>query len=118
MSASSSSKSKSKKDPSSSSSSLEKYQGMTLDELSKLEDAGANDEEIDEDEAFNSEDEQKFGQYFQSMTTKRVLVPRKNIALSIPIVTLIPLRRIQIEKSAVWKFPKEVHCSYRWSVWM
>jgi FKBP-type peptidyl-prolyl cis-trans isomerase len=104
MSPSSSSKSKSKKDPSSSSSSLEKYQGMTLDELSKLEDGGANDEEIDEDEAFNSEDEQKYGQYFQSMTTKRV-VPRRNIALSIPIVTLIPSKDPNREKRGL-EIPK------------
>ena len=40
------------------------YKKMSLDELSDLHDA--DDEEIEEDEAFNSDDEKEFGQYFDN----------------------------------------------------
>lgn len=83
------SKSKSKKGQSTTSS-LEKYQGMTLDELSKLDDG--NDEEIDEEEAFNSEDEENYGKYFSSTKTIFSDVGPRNIALSIPIIALTPTK--------------------------
>ena len=50
---------------------------MTLDELANLNDA--NDEEVDEESAFNSDDEKEFGKYFE----KRVR--SKNLSLSIPL---------------------------------
>lgn len=60
------------------SSSLADYQNMTLDELANLHDA--DDEEIDEDSAFNSNDEKVFGQHFPSKRARS-----KNISLSIPL---------------------------------
>lgn len=88
----SSAKSKSKKGKSASSSSLEKYQGMTLDELSQLDVDDDNDEEIDEDEAFNSDDEKNYGKYFSSTKTIFSDVGPRNIALSIPIIALTPTK--------------------------
>lgn len=75
--------SKSKKPPSSSSSTGEKYQNMTLDELANLDGDGDGDydEEIDEEEAFNSEDERTFGKYLSSSTKIR----SKNLSLPIPL---------------------------------
>ena len=40
------------------------YKSMTLDQLAELTDA--HDEEIEEDEAFNSDDERQFGKYFDN----------------------------------------------------
>eukprot|EP00581_Thalassiosira_minuscula_P016451 CAMPEP_0183715812 /NCGR_PEP_ID=MMETSP0737-20130205/9911_1 /TAXON_ID=385413 /ORGANISM="Thalassiosira miniscula, Strain CCMP1093" /LENGTH=495 /DNA_ID=CAMNT_0025944969 /DNA_START=200 /DNA_END=1687 /DNA_ORIENTATION=+ len=72
------SKKKKQASSSSSSSSLEKYQNMTLDELAELDDA--HDEEIDEEEAFNSEDERVYGQYLSAAKTK---IRSENLSLSI-----------------------------------
>ncbi|KAL7543159.1 hypothetical protein ACHAXR_012460 [Thalassiosira sp. AJA248-18] len=60
----------------------EKYGNMTLDDLAKLDDA--NDDEIDEEEAFNSEDEKVYGKYFSSSSSK-ILSSSKNLSLPIPL---------------------------------
>ncbi|KAL3776630.1 hypothetical protein ACHAW5_000887 [Stephanodiscus triporus] len=66
--------------PSSSSSSsfIEKYRGATLDELSVLDDA--HDEEIDEDEAFDAEDEAAFRRRMSSPKIRS-----GNVTLSVPL---------------------------------
>ena len=61
-------------------SSLEKYKNMTLEELSNLDDA--NDEEINEEEAFNTEDEKVYGKCFSSSERK---VRSTNLSLPIPL---------------------------------
>lgn len=53
-------------------------ENINLDELAKVEDA--DDESIDEDSAFNSEDEKLYGKYFSSTNTIQ-----KNVALPIPL---------------------------------
>jgi FKBP-type peptidyl-prolyl cis-trans isomerase len=90
---------------------------MTLDELSKIDDyddddAAANDEEINEDEAFNSEDERTYGKYFpsdkQTQHRHRTTTGARNVALSVPIIALTPtqdpnqqLRSVEISKGSV-----------------
>eukprot|EP00580_Thalassiosira_gravida_P016639 CAMPEP_0201664446 /NCGR_PEP_ID=MMETSP0494-20130426/5910_1 /ASSEMBLY_ACC=CAM_ASM_000839 /TAXON_ID=420259 /ORGANISM="Thalassiosira gravida, Strain GMp14c1" /LENGTH=473 /DNA_ID=CAMNT_0048143215 /DNA_START=49 /DNA_END=1467 /DNA_ORIENTATION=- len=74
-----------KKQPSSSSSSFEKYQNMTLDELADLHnDTDSEDEEINEDEAFNSEDEEVYGKYLSSGVSSKIR--SKNLSLSMPLL--------------------------------
>ena len=57
------------------------YKKLTLDELSDLHDA--DDEEIEEDEAFNSEDEKEFGQYFDNQG--REVVNKSYLGLTVPL---------------------------------
>ncbi len=76
------------------SSSLEKYQGMTLDELSNINhNDDSNNEEINEDEAFNSEDEKNYGKYFKSDKKTTAAGAIMNLALSVPIIALAATAR-------------------------
>jgi len=54
---------------------------MTLEQLANLNDA--DDEEIDEESAFNSDDEKTFGKYLSS-SPKSVHIRSKNLSLPIP----------------------------------
>ena len=57
---------------------LEQYQNMTLEQLEALNDA--DDEEIEEDLAFNSDDEKEYGKHFSSPSIRS-----KNLSLAIPL---------------------------------
>jgi len=76
-------KSKRKPPPSSGSSTSEKYEKMTLDELENLD--GDYDEEIDEEEAFNSEDDRTYGKHFRSSSSSTKIHRSKNLSLQIPL---------------------------------
>eukprot|EP00584_Thalassiosira_punctigera_P016823 CAMPEP_0172557476 /NCGR_PEP_ID=MMETSP1067-20121228/73425_1 /TAXON_ID=265564 ORGANISM="Thalassiosira punctigera, Strain Tpunct2005C2" /NCGR_SAMPLE_ID=MMETSP1067 /ASSEMBLY_ACC=CAM_ASM_000444 /LENGTH=458 /DNA_ID=CAMNT_0013346565 /DNA_START=82 /DNA_END=1458 /DNA_ORIENTATION=+ len=54
---------------------------MTLEELASLD--GSDDEEIDEDGAFNSDDEKVYGKYFSSSARNKIR--SKNLSLPIPL---------------------------------
>jgi len=57
---------------------------MTLDELANLHnDTDSEDEEINEDEAFNSEDEEVYGKYLSSGVSSKIR--SKNLSLSMPL---------------------------------
>ena len=63
---------------------MEKYINMTLEQLELLDDA--RDDEIDEDSAFNSDDEKLYGKYFS--TSKNNILNKstfENISLPIPL---------------------------------
>lgn len=57
---------------------------MTLEQLESLHDDSTIDEEIDEDMAFNSDDEEKYGKYFSTSITVSNSID-KNISLPIPL---------------------------------
>ncbi len=61
------------------------YKKMTLDQLADLHDA--DDEEIEEDEAFNSDDEREFGQYFDNADDRYVESVRNKsyLGLKVPL---------------------------------
>ena len=63
---------------------MEKYKNMTLEQLESLQDDSTIDEEIDEDMAFNSDDEEKYGKYFSTSITVSNSID-KNISLPIPL---------------------------------
>ena len=65
-------------------SSAEKYQNRTLDDLIGLENFDDDDEEIDEEAAFNSDDEQRFGKYFPSSASEAPTWQR-NLCLSVDL---------------------------------
>lgn len=58
---------------------------MTLEQLESLQDDSTIDEEIDEDMAFNSDDEEKYGKYFSTSITVSSSLSEKNISLPIPL---------------------------------
>ncbi|KAL7549553.1 hypothetical protein ACHAWF_012818 [Thalassiosira exigua] len=63
---------------------LDQYANMTLDDLADLDDA--DDEEIDEDEAFNSEDEARYRKFFSPRRPPRRKGNQcKNLSLPIPL---------------------------------
>jgi len=64
---------------------MEKYKNMTLEQLESLQDDSTNDEEIDEDMAFNSDDEEKYGKYFSTSITVSNNMSDKNVSLPIPL---------------------------------
>lgn len=77
---------------SSSSTALERYGNMTLDELADLkedDDDDGSDEEIDEDCAFDSDDERAYGNYFSSKSSlgggKMIAMRGGNLSLSVPL---------------------------------
>ena len=51
---------------------MEKYKNMTLEQLESLQEDSTNDEEIDEDMAFNSDDEEKYGKYFKKLSGGKI----------------------------------------------
>lgn len=62
------------------------YKKMTLDQLADLHDA--DDEEIEEDEAFNSDDEREFGQYFDKQddsNVESILRNKSYLGLKVPL---------------------------------
>jgi len=58
---------------------------MTLEQLESLQDDSTIDEEIDEDMAFNSDDEEKYGKYFSTSITVSNNLTDKNVNLPIPL---------------------------------
>jgi len=58
---------------------------MTLEQLESLQDDSTIDEEIDEDMAFNSDDEEKYGKYFSTSITVSNTISDRNVSLPIPL---------------------------------
>jgi FKBP-type peptidyl-prolyl cis-trans isomerase len=63
------------------------YTKLTLDQLADLHDA--DDEEIEEDEAFNSDDERQFGKYFDSNQQNNAVNISNNsyLGLTVPLMS-------------------------------